>query len=167
MCCTRCRSKSYCICSLQAMYKWCYIHLSRKCVALHTVLRAKLIVEAVVYVNLVESVAIGQRAASQIYRDLGALHVIVAAAKTTAIRIIHCLIDISREDYTMSCICYFTTYLTGKHFLIIILSRQTKLYSLYVYRYVKALSWGQIISAGVLSSRVIVFCLCCTATILG
>lgn len=76
-------------------------------------LRAELVVEPVVYVNLVESVAIGQRATSQVYRDLGALHVIVAAAKTT-IRIKDCLIDISRENYTMSCICYFTTYLESK-----------------------------------------------------
>lgn len=48
-------------------------YLGRKRVALHTVLGAELVVQAVVDVNLLEAVPIRQRTAGQIDRRLGAV----------------------------------------------------------------------------------------------
>ena len=66
----------------------------------------KLIMETVMYVNFVESVAIRQWTACYIYRNMWSLH-------TIAIWIIRCFI-ISCENYTMSCICYCAIYLLKK-----------------------------------------------------
>lgn len=46
---------------IQALSMMMFIYLRRKCVAFDAMFTAKLIVEAVMYVNLVESVAVGER----------------------------------------------------------------------------------------------------------
>jgi len=77
-------------------------YLGWKCVSLHAVLGAKLIIKSIVYVYLMETITVRQRTARYVY---GCLHAIVIGHSVIA----------SSEDNTMTRIAYDTANLPKKN----------------------------------------------------